>query len=102
MTTEKKSIIAIVRSYLLDRIVVALEEIEGFPGLTVWDSMGFSSSNYKNDRLIDPFRPNKTLMIVADEDQVKTIVDTIRREAATGKKGDGIITVHSLTESTLI
>ena len=36
-----KMIIAVVRPFLIDRIVAALEDTENFPGITVTDAAGF-------------------------------------------------------------
>lgn len=102
MSEEKNMILAVVRPYLLDRIVAALEETDGFPGMTVWDSSGFSSPRLDEDRAIDPFRVNKTLMIVADATVSSEIAETVKREASTGKNGDGIVTVFEATSSFLI
>lgn len=102
MNAEQKMILAVVRPYLLDRIVVALEEIEDLPGMTVWDSAGFSSRLRSDEFAIDPFRPNKTIVVVADPDLAVTIADTIRKQAATGRKGDGIVIVCPVDSAALI
>lgn len=102
MKVEQKLIIAVVRPYLLDRIVVALEGIEDFPGITVLDSVGFSSRLRSDDSSIDPFKPNKTIAVVADRNLAVTIEETIRKYATTGKKGDGIVITCPVNSAVLI
>ncbi|MBX3298464.1 MAG: P-II family nitrogen regulator [Acidobacteria bacterium] len=89
-----KLIVAVVRPFKLDEIVTALEEIEGFPGMTVIDSEGFGQRlrNTATDA-VDPFKPNKRIEIAANDEMIEDIVATIRQTAHTGKKGDGIIVV---------
>jgi nitrogen regulatory protein P-II 1 len=89
-----KLIVAIVRPFKLDELVTALEEIDGFPGLTVVDSEGFGQRlrNTATD-VLDPFKSNKRIEIAINDEMVEVIIATIRQTAHTGKKGDGIIIV---------
>lgn len=97
-----KLITAIIRPFLLDRLVVAFEEIENFPGLTVIESEGFGQRLKTRDDTIDPFKPNKRIEIVAPSEMVEQIVAVIREHAHTGKKGDGIILVVPIEATVLI
>lgn len=98
-----KLIIAIVRPFKMDEIVTELEEIEGFPGMTVVDSEGFGqrvkASAYD---ALDPFKPNKRIEIAANDEMADQIVAAIKRHAHTGKKGDGLIVVLNIENATLI
>ena len=98
-----KLIIAIVRPFTLDRIVVAFEDIERFPGMNIVDSEGFGQELRINPNdALNPFKPNKRLEIACNEDMVEEIVEAIRSHAHTGKKGDGIILVLPIENAVLI
>lgn len=98
-----KLIIAIVRPFTVEKIVNAIENIEGFPGMTVVDSEGFGqrlrTGSYD---ALDPFKPNKRIEVVADVEMVNSVVAAIKQNAHTGKKGDGIIYVVPLDSMMLI
>lgn len=97
-----KLIIAVVRPLVIDRLVVAFEDIDNFPGVTVADTEGFGQRVRQPDDAINPFRPNKRLEIVCADEMVGPIVAAIKQYAHTGRKGDGIIMVTKIEESTLI
>ena len=98
-----KLIIAIVRPHTIDKIVVALEDIENFPGITVTDVEGFGqrlrTSAYD---ALNPFKLKKQIEIAANDEMVETIVAAIRENAHTGKKGDGIILILPIENAVLI
>ncbi len=98
-----KLIIAIVRPFTLDKIVLGLEQIEGFPGITVSDAEGFGqrlrTSSYDN---LNPFATKKRVEIAAQDDMVEEIVNTLKKAAHTGKKGDGIILITPIENAILI
>lgn len=98
-----KLIIAIVRPFTIERMVVAFEEIENFPGMTVMDSAGFGQRllNTVIDSL-DPFRPNRRIEIVCNDEMADEIVAVIKHNAHTGKKGDGLILVLPIEETVMI
>ena len=98
-----KLITAIVRPFTLDKIVVALEEIENFPGITVTNAEGFGQRLRTNvyDAL-NPFKEKKRIEIVCNDDLVEQIVTVIRKSAHTGKKGDGIILITPIETAVLI
>lgn len=98
-----KLIVAIVRPFKLDEIVAGLEELEGFPGMTVVDSEGFGQRlRTTTADALDPLKPNKRVEIVCDNDMVDLIVSAIRQHAHTGRKGDGFVIVLNVEESALI
>lgn len=98
-----KLIIAIVRPHTLDKIVVALEDIENFPGITITDVEGFGrrlqTAGYDS---LNPFKLKKQIEIACNDDMVEPIVTAIREHAHTGKKGDGIIVVLPIENAVLI
>lgn len=97
-----KLIIAVVRPFILDEIVCALEEIENFPGVTVFDSEGFGQRLKTSADACSPFKPNKRLEIACEDEMTERIVAAIRENAHTGKRGDGIIYVVPVEQSVLI
>lgn len=98
-----KLIIAIVRPFTIEKLVNAFEQIESFPGMTVTDSEGFGrglrSAAYD---ALDPFKPNKRIEIAANDDVFASVLEAIRENAHTGKKGDGLILVLPIEEAVLI
>ena len=98
-----KLITAIVRPFTLDKIVVALEEIERFPGITVSDAEGFGqrlrTGTYD---ALSPFKEKKRIEIACNDEMVEQIVEAIRIHAHTGKKGDGIILIVPIEGAVLI
>lgn len=97
-----KLIIAIVRPFVVDRMLVAFEDIENFPGMTMFDSEGFGQRLQTSADAINPFKPNKRIEIACNDEMAKTIVAAIREQAHTGKKGDGIIIVLPIDDAVLI
>ena len=98
-----KLITAIVRPFTLDKIVVALEEIESFPGITVTNAEGFGqrlrTTAYDT---LNPFKEKKRIEIACNDEMVEQIVAAIRAHAHTGKKGDGIIFILPIENAILI
>lgn len=98
-----KMIVAIVRPFLIDRIVAALEDTENFPGITVSDAEGFGQrlkNSYSSQ--LDPFQPKKEIKIAAPDEMVEPLVEIIVKCAHTGKRGDGIVWVLPIEQSVLI
>lgn len=94
-----KLIVAVVRPFTIDRIVVAFEGIENFPGMTVTDIVGFGQGLKTPGDEINPFKPNKRIEIAANDDMVEPIVAAIRAQAHTGKRGDGVIVVIPIEDA---
>ena len=96
-----KIITAIVQPFMLSKITHALEDIDGFPGMTVTDARGFGREKSSHDkgaphRVIEDFVEyvKKTrIEIVARDEIVEQIVATIARAAHTGNRGDGKVFV---------
>ncbi len=88
---------------MIDKIVVGLEEIENFPGITVSDAEGFGQRLLSRpDDVLNPFKQKKRIEIAANDEMVDEIVAVLRTNAHTGKKGDGIIFVVSVDSAVLI
>jgi nitrogen regulatory protein P-II 1 len=97
-----KLIKAYIRTYMSDKTIHALEEI-GAPRLTAIDIRALGDE--VNPRHIEisaehtgTYTEMVKLEIVADDENVKKIVDTILKNAKTGYQGDGIIIVSEVEE----
>lgn len=100
---NRKLIIAIVQPFLVDKIVAALEEIENFPGITLTEAKGFGKKRKNSlDDPVNPFHPKKQIEIAAVEDMVEPIVNKIKKNAHTGKLGDGMIFVLPIVRTVRI
>ena len=98
-----KEIKAIVQPFLLSKVVEALKEIDGLPGVTVSDVRGFGraravgSPNTVVDGTVEYVKKSKIEAVVPDE-LVPTVVETIREKAHTGNPGDGKIFVYEVND----
>ena len=105
-----KLITAMVQPFMLSKVTAALEEIEGFPGMTVTDVRGFgrekgSHAKGAPHRIIDDFVEyikKARIEIVARDEMADGIVDTIARTAHTGNPGDGKVFVWSIERAVRI
>lgn len=88
-----KLITAVVRPFKLDEVIVALEDIEGLPGVTVSETEGFGQRFRTPGDALSPLKPNKRIEIAASEELVAPIIATIKEHAHTGRKGDGFVIV---------
>lgn len=96
-----KMITAIVQPFMLSKVTHALEQIEGFPGLTITDVRGFGREKSTHEegaphRVIEDFVEyvkKVRIEIAVRDEMVDLVVDTIVRTARTGRKGDGKIFV---------
>ncbi len=96
-----KIITAIVQPFMLSKVTHELEEIEGFPGMTVADVRGFGRGKSTHDegaphRVVEDFVEyvkKARVEIVARDEMVDQIVETIARAAHTGNRGDGKVFV---------
>lgn len=89
-----KLIVAVVRPFTVEKLVVAFEDITDFPGMTMTDAAGFGRGlrSAETDP-VDPFRRNRRIEIICDDELAEQVVTVIRKVAHTGKRGDGIIYV---------
>jgi nitrogen regulatory protein P-II 1 len=92
-----KLVTAIVKPFKLDDVKNALELI-GIAGLTVSEVQGFGRQRghtevYRGAEYQVDFVPKVKVEVLAHDDQVDHVVDTILKTARTGKIGDGKIFV---------
>ena len=105
-----KMIIAMVQPFMLGKVTSALEEMEGFPGMTVSDVRGFGREKSTPEagarhRVIEDFVEyvkKARIEIVALDEMVEPIVETIVRVAHTGNRGDGKVFVWPIESSVRI
>jgi nitrogen regulatory protein P-II 1 len=92
-----KLILAVIKPHRLDDVKDALREL-GVNGMTSIEAQGFGRQRghtevYRGAEYQVDFVPKVQIEVLAEDDQVQTIVDTIISSARTGKIGDGKILV---------
>ena len=92
-----KLVVAIVKPHKIDEVKEALREM-GVAGLTTTDVEGFGRQRghtevYRGAEYQVDFVPKIKVEVLADDDRVTEIVETITKAARTGKIGDGKIWV---------
>ena len=99
-----KVITAIIRPPMLGKVTNALEEMDGFPGMTVTDVRGFGRriTAHEEDAPLEDFIDKIRLEIVSRDEMVEQIVDAIARVAHTGNHGDGKVFVWPVGQATRI
>ncbi len=97
-----KRIEAIIKPFKLDEVKEGLAEI-GIRGMTVSEVKGFGRTGgrkevYQGSAYIVDFVSTVCIEVVARDELVSSIVDTIERTAKTGKIGDGKIFIADVVE----
>ena len=94
-------ITAMIQPFMLEKVVEALEVIEGFPGMTVTDVRGFGrrTESTETSPTLDFFIEKTRIEIVARDEMAELIVGTIVRAAHTGRRGDGKVFVWPVEQA---
>jgi nitrogen regulatory protein P-II 1 len=97
-----KKIEAIIQPFKLEPVKEALHAV-GVQGMTVTEVKGFGVQKgirevYRGMEYQVDFLPKVKIEIVAQDDKVKAIVETITSKARTGRIGDGKIFVYPVEE----
>jgi len=97
-----KKIEAIIQPYRLEPVKEALHGIN-VEGMTITEVKGFGRQKglrevYRGMEYQVDFLPKVKIEIVASDDKVKLILDTIVEKARTGRIGDGKIFVYPVME----
>ncbi len=97
-----KKIEAIIQPYKLEPVKEALHAIS-VKGMTVSEVKGFGTQKgirevYRGMEYQVDFLPKVKIEVVATDDKVQAIVDTIITKARTGRIGDGKIFVYPVAE----
>ncbi len=92
-----KKIEAIIKPFKLDELKEAFSSL-GLNGMTVSEVKGFGRQKghkevYRGAEYVVDFIPKVKIEIVADDEQIEKIIDTIISAVKTGKIGDGKIFV---------
>ena len=96
-----KEVRAIIQPFMLSRVVWELQKIDNFPGLTVTKVQGFGRGRAKGapDKIMEDlvaYVPRVKIEIIASDHMVEEVVRTIVKNAHTGNKGDGKISVYEV------
>lgn len=98
-----KEIKAILQPFVLSRVIEALKEMEGLPGVTVSDVRGFGKARaigapeaFQDDSV--EYVKKAKLEIVVSDDVAEEVIATISRHAHTGNPGDGKIFVYQVED----
>jgi len=98
-----KKIEAIIKPFKLDDVKNALNQL-GVTGMTISEVKGFGRQRghreiYRGAEYQVDFVPKIKMEIIVSEEMVEKVTDTILREAATGKIGDGKIFVEPVEKA---
>ena len=100
--TGMKLIVAIIKSFTLDEVRVALTSV-GIQGLTVSEVKGFGRQKgqteiYRGAEYSVSFLPKLKIEVAVVDDLVEPTIEAIQRAANTGRIGDGKIFVLDLAQ----
>ena len=95
--TFMKLVMAVIKPFKLDEVREALTEL-GVQGLTASEVKGYGRQKgqteiYRGAEYAVSFLPKVKVEIVAEDDQIDSVVEAITRAANTGRIGDGKIFV---------
>jgi len=98
-----KEIKAIIRPAKLLEVTEELHEIEGLPGVTIFEIKGFGKGRARNasDKVVYEmveFLPRIQLEVVVNDEMVDDVVNVIQKHAHTGNIGDGKIFVSTVDD----
>lgn len=102
-----KEVKAIIQPIKLSAVTRALQEIPGFPGMTVSDCRGFGKEKRKEwphrviEDLID-YIPKVRIEIMLKDEMVDKVVEVITKAAHTGNPGDGKVFVYDIEKAVRI
>ena len=98
-----KKIECIIKPFKLDDVKNAITAL-GVAGMTVSEVRGFGRQKghtelYRGAEYQIDFLPKIRIDLVVADEQVAAVVETVQREACTGKIGDGKIFVYDVEQS---
>ena len=101
-----KKVEAIIKPYKLEEVKEALTEID-INGMTISEVKGYGrqqghSELYRGAEYVVDLIPKVKIEVVITNDRVDEVVDTIAKNAQTGKIGDGKIFVSSIEKTVRI
>jgi nitrogen regulatory protein P-II 1 len=98
-----KEIKAIIQPFMLSKVVSSLKELQGLPGVTVFDVRGFGRQRATGTPAavlegMVSYVEKVQLETVVPDDLVEEVIQTIRSAAHTGNPGDGKIFVRTVDD----
>ena len=98
-----KEVKAIIQPFLLSKVVDALQAIEGLPGATVSEVKGFGRGRAKDaaEKIVEDdmeYAKKCKLEIVVPDRLLGAVLDVVKKEAHTGRPGDGLIFVSTVED----
>jgi nitrogen regulatory protein P-II 1 len=95
-------VVAVIKPFKLDEVKDALK-VMGVQGLTMSEVQGFGrqgghTETYRGSEYQIDFVPKVRIEVLADDDEVPHIVDTIIESAKTGRIGDGKVWVLDIED----
>jgi len=97
-----KEIKAFIQPFMLGKVTKALEGIPELPGMSVSDVKGFGRGKSEKGVTIVEYVSKVKIEIVAKDEMVDRIVETIQKYAHTGNMGDGKIFVSNVERAVRI
>lgn len=94
---------AIIQPFMLEHVCDALREIDGLPGITVSDVMGWgkgkaAQATNRVERGGCVMAHKTKIEVIVPASLAPTVVDAIARAARTGNVGDGKVFVHDVRD----
>ncbi|MEW6117670.1 MAG: P-II family nitrogen regulator [Nitrospirota bacterium] len=99
-----KEIKAFIQPFMLSKVTAALQQISGFPGMSVTKIQGFGREKAKGaphrivEDLID-YVPKVKIEIIVNDGMVEEVAKIIQQNAHTGNKGDGKIFIYDVRDA---
>ena len=99
-----KLVLAFVQPFKLNEITRGLEEIGGFPGMSVGAVRGFGRDHLETRALgdeleLEDFTDKIQIEAIVQDDQVDVVINAIAAAAHTGRYGDGMIFILPVERS---
>ncbi len=98
-----KEVKAIIQPFMLSKVVDALQAVEGLPGVTVSEVKGFGRGRTTDaaEEIVEgdiEYAKKAKLEIVVPDRLLGAVLEVVRREAHTGRPGDGLIFVSTVDD----
>jgi len=98
-----KELKAIIQPFMLPKVVGALREVGGLPGLTVSEVRGFGKQQAieESGGVIESyveFTPKAKIEIVVADHLAERVAGVIQQQAHTGNPGDGKVFIYAVEE----
>jgi nitrogen regulatory protein PII len=91
-----KEVRAIIQPFMLDKVIDGLKSIK-IGGLTITEVRGFGQEGPENDADYTMlFTPKVQIQTVVPDEELEGVIETIRKNAFTGRHGAGKIFVYDV------